>query len=83
MTKTKTKETGLTEKTQTVALPQIEYDWLIRFKNEVWEQSNKIDPDDEYVWFDLSLGFFLGAGANLKTARKLSNLAIEANWTPV
>lgn len=43
---------------------------LEKFKKEVCENSKEIDPNEEYDWYSLSLGFFLALGANVEDASK-------------
>ena len=41
---------------------------LTKFREEVFCNSDKIDPCNERVWSDLACGFFLGLGASIEVA---------------
>jgi hypothetical protein len=42
------------------------------YKKIVCDNSGDVDPQDEYHWFGLALGFFLGYGLTLDEAHLLS-----------
>ena len=47
-------------------------DMLESFRKEVHERSHEIDPDAEFDWYDLSLGYALGKGASPEEARQFA-----------
>jgi len=49
-----------------------ERDAVLRFKREVCERRDDVDPDEEQDWFSLSLGFFLALGIDADRAYSLS-----------
>lgn len=42
-----------------------------RWKREVYDRADKVDPNDEYVWRGVVIGFLLGCGFTLVEAEKL------------
>lgn len=51
---------------------------LAKFKTEVCERSEQVDPGGDLDWYGLSIGFFLACGA---TPDQANDLAIEARYT--
>lgn len=45
---------------------------LEKFKNEVCLKEKEVDPNKEFYWEHLAIGFFLGLGFNITSARKLA-----------
>ena len=41
---------------------------IARWKDEVVGRGEEIDPNDEIDWYDMAVGFFLGAGLSPDTA---------------
>lgn len=40
---------------------------------QVWDQSSEIDPDDEFVWRGVALGWAIGQGMPLDQAKEFVN----------
>lgn len=39
-----------------------------RFKEEICDRSDEIDPDELFDWYELSIGFFLACGLSMDLA---------------
>lgn len=61
---------------QISSLKSIKARWI----TEVYRKANDIDPDDEYTWRGLLLGFLLGAGVPLKKAQDIVLHASGNGW---
>ena len=46
-----------------------------RFREEVCERSETIDPKQEYEWYELSIGFFLACGLSRDSAVNMAAYA--------
>lgn len=42
-----------------------------RWKEEVYDKAEEVDPSDEFVWRGVAIGFLLGCGFSIEEARKL------------
>jgi hypothetical protein len=45
---------------------------LVSFVRDVYQRAEEVDPGDMQDWFSLSLGYFLGKGANVEVAYELA-----------
>jgi hypothetical protein len=50
---------------------------LQSFKRNVCDRAEEVDPDDQYDWFSLSMGYFLAIGCTLNQAH---NLSLDARY---
>ena len=44
---------------------------IARWKERVKDKVREIDPDDQFDWYDLCMGFYLGNGFEPERAREL------------
>jgi len=42
-----------------------------RWKDEVYDKCEEVDPNDQFVWQGVAIGFLLGCGFSIEEARKL------------
>ena len=42
--------------------------YVEKFKEQVYNRGEEIDPNDDYDWFSLSYGWALGQGLTVKTS---------------
>jgi len=40
-----------------------------RWKQDVWDKKDEIDPHSEFYWYSLALGYFLGLGLSIEDAQ--------------
>lgn len=46
-----------------------------QWKEDVWDKQEEVDPDNEYLWTSLALGYFLGLGMSIEDAEESVRLA--------
>ena len=44
-----------------------------RWREEVYDKGDEVDPDDQFIWLGVAVGFLLGCGYTIKEARKLAH----------
>jgi hypothetical protein len=58
---------------------------IVRFRTEVCARAREVDENEEYHWFELGYGFFLGCGLDPASALEMA-LYVRYNahyWTVV
>lgn len=58
----------------TIDLTPAELSAVKRFKQDVWDKADEIDPSDEELWVSLAYGFFLACGIGIERASWLGNM---------
>ncbi len=48
---------------------------IAKWKKDVWDNAQGVDPDNEIDWGNLAFGFFMGMGFSVRDAYKLQNMA--------
>jgi hypothetical protein len=51
-----------------------------RLKSDVYDNPKLIDPFSDHYWYEITYGFFLGAGLEPARARELAMLAFYDDW---
>jgi len=46
-----------------------------RWKKDVWDKQDEVDPDSELYWRHLALGYFIGLGMSIEDAEDSVRLA--------
>jgi hypothetical protein len=48
-----------------------------KWKIDVWDKREEVDPDNELYWSHLALGYFIGFGMSLEDAQESVRMASE------
>ena len=52
---------------------------VLKWKEQVFDRAEEVDPNNEMDWEDLAIGFFLGLGQSVEQAEELLSAVIEWN----
>lgn len=52
-----------------------EKELLVKFKRDVFDRFEEIDPGDEQDWFSMAVGYFLAFGVEVQRAYELASPA--------
>ena len=56
--------------------------WVKQFKEDIWDRCDSIDPDSEYNWKSLTLGWALAKGMTPETAAEFARyIRYNTNWS--
>lgn len=53
---------------------------LQSWKRDIFDKADDVDPENEYIWDGVAIGYFIGKGQSIESAYRLMRLISNKGW---